>query len=113
MGEGAARQGGDFAANLSRLGEKTNYAYVVSWIRDPRARAKTVMPNLRLTVEEARDIATYLVGQKRAGAVYEGAAYMDDARLAGEGRKVAARLGCANCHEIQIGRASCSVRVCI
>src|ERR1035438_5836685 len=57
MGEGAARQGGDFAANLSRLGEKANYAYVVSWIRDPRARAKTVMPNLRLTVDEAGDIA--------------------------------------------------------
>jgi mono/diheme cytochrome c family protein len=101
IGEGAQRQGGSFAASLSRLGEKTNYAYVVSWIRNPRARARTVMPNLRLSVEDARDIGAYLIASKREGAVYPGdVAFMDDPRAAAEGRKLAIRYGCSNCHEI-------------
>ena len=95
--------GGDFAANLSRVGEKDNYDYLVRWILNPRTRTRpyspfehkdlgpedyakhnlpfvfdldhsrspndghemivqqmTVMPSLRLTVEDARDIASYL-----------------------------------------------------
>lgn len=102
IGEGFSRQGGDFAANLSRLGEKTNYAYLVSWIRNPRARARTVMPNLRLTLEDARDIATYLMASKHEDATYPtDVAFMDDPRLAAEGRTLAGRYGCANCHEIR------------
>jgi mono/diheme cytochrome c family protein len=102
IGEGARRQGGDFAANLSRLGEKTNYAYVVSWIRNPRARARTVMPSLRLSAEDARDIAACLMASKRDGVVYPSdVAFMDDPRIAAEGRKLAIRYGCSNCHEIR------------
>src|SRR5579871_5722824 len=39
MGEGNERQGGDFAANLSRVGEKDNYDYLVRWIHNPRDRS--------------------------------------------------------------------------
>jgi mono/diheme cytochrome c family protein len=102
IGEGAARQGGSFAANLSRLSEKTNYAYVVSWIRNPRARARTVMPNLRLSVEDARDIAAWLMTSRRDGAIYpDDTGFMDDRRIAAQGRKLAIRYGCSNCHEIR------------
>ena len=38
MGEGNQKQGGTFAANLSREGEKANYDYLVRWIHNPRER---------------------------------------------------------------------------
>ena len=39
MGEGAGKQGGTFAANLSREGEKANYDYLVRWVHNPRQRS--------------------------------------------------------------------------
>src|SRR5271169_1258547 len=36
IGEGANMIGGTFAANLSRVGEKDNYDYLVRWILNPR-----------------------------------------------------------------------------
>ena len=93
--------GGNFSANLSRVGEKDNYDYLVRWIHNPRQRTRpyspfekrdlgpedyakhnlpfvfdldhsrspddghelvvqqpTVMPNLRLSIQDARDVAT-------------------------------------------------------
>src|SRR5262249_62355754 len=134
IGEGASRTGGDFAANLSRLGEKASYDYIVRWVSDPRHRTRpycpregrdlgpedytkhglpyvydldhstcpndgselqvqnmTVMPNFRLTSEEARDIATYLTGLKHANVSYPDASFMDDAALAQRGRQLATR----------------------
>ncbi len=38
MGEGGEKQGGTFAANLSRVGEKDNYDYLVRWVHNPRQR---------------------------------------------------------------------------
>ena len=38
VGEGSNPVGGTFAANLSRVGEKDNYDYLVRWIHNP-ARA--------------------------------------------------------------------------
>jgi cytochrome c551/c552 len=38
MGEGGQKQGGTFAANLSREGEKANYDYIVRWVHNPRQR---------------------------------------------------------------------------
>ena len=107
MGEGDQLQGGTFAANLTRDGEKANYEYLVRWIHNARERTRpycpyekkdigpedyakkglpyqfdlqhsqcpndghelqvqnmTVMPSLPLP-EDAADIATYLMGQKK------------------------------------------------
>ena len=36
--------GGDFAANLSRVGEKDNYDYLVRWILNPRTRTRPYCP---------------------------------------------------------------------
>jgi cytochrome c551/c552 len=44
MGEGASMVGGDFAANLSRVGEKDNYDYLVRWILNPRTRTRPYSP---------------------------------------------------------------------
>jgi cytochrome c551/c552 len=44
IGEGASRMGGDFAANLSRVGEKDKYDYLVRWIHNPRVRTAPYCP---------------------------------------------------------------------
>jgi cytochrome c551/c552 len=44
MGEGSERIGGDFAANLTRVGEKVNYDYLVRWIKNPRTRTRPYCP---------------------------------------------------------------------
>ena len=44
MGEGSDKQGGTFAANLSRVGEKDNYDYLVRWIHNPRERTLPYCP---------------------------------------------------------------------
>ena len=142
IGEGDEEVGGTFAANLSRVGDKVNFDYLVRWIRNPRKRTlpycptlkrdltpedyaaagkpflfdlqnnecpvcggtlqvqnPTVMPNLRLTVQESRDIATYLKSQA-PGAEYAAAAWLEDSELAPKGRAMVRHFGCAGCHEI-------------
>jgi cytochrome c2 len=44
IGEGPDLAGGDFAANLSRIGEKDNYDYLVRWILNPRVRTRPYSP---------------------------------------------------------------------
>lgn len=114
MGEGQSLTGSGFAANLSRLGEKANYDYIAGWIHNPRERLRAVcfkdncaddgtpaMPNLRLTIEESHDVATYLVSLRKTSTAYPSAvAYMDDPGLAATGRDLAVHYGCGNCHQI-------------
>jgi cytochrome c551/c552 len=144
IGEGDQLEGGTFAANLSRVGEKANYDYLVRWVHNARERTRpycpyekkdigpedyakkglpyqfdlehsqcpndghelqvqnmTVMPSLRLTPEDAEDIATYLMTQKKKEpSDYADAAFMDDPALKQEGAKWIRHYGCAGCHEI-------------
>ena len=144
IGEGDSKVGGTFAANLAKIGEKSNYDYIVRWIYNPRERwapycpkekrdltpddyAKhgkpflfdtelhstcpndgaelqvqnmTVMPNLRLSETDARDIATYLFSlssPQSAGDV----SFMDDPQLLERGKAQIKQYGCAGCHEIK------------
>lgn len=144
LGEGSEAVGGTFAANLTRIGEKANYDYLVRWVHNPRERTRpycplekrdlgredyaqhglpfvfdlehstcpndgaelqvqqmTVMPSLRLTYEEAQDIASYLMTlKKREPSDYPPADYLDDPALRQEGLALTRLYGCAGCHEI-------------
>jgi cytochrome c2 len=143
VGEGANMVGGDFSANLSRVGEKDNYEYLVRWVHNPRERTRpycpfekkdigpedykkhglqpifdldhsrcpndghqlevqqpTVMPSLRLSEADARDVASYLITLKHSDATYPAANYMDDPKLAASGKALVQHYGCAGCHEI-------------
>ncbi len=144
VGEGANRVGGWFAANLTRVGEKDNYDYLVRWIHNPRERTEpycpyekrdltaedykkhglpfvfdhehskcpndghelqveqmTVMPNLRLSIQEARDIASYLETLKEKDpSSYPAAPYLNDPKLKEKGEMIVRSYGCAGCHEI-------------
>jgi cbb3-type cytochrome oxidase cytochrome c subunit len=144
IGEGAQTQGGTFAANLSRVGEKDNFDYLVRWVHNARERTRpycmyekkdigpgdyakkglpyvfdlehsrcpndghelqvqnmTVMPSLRLSPQDAEDVASYLVTLKtKEPSSYPDASYMDDSKLREEGKKWIRHFGCAGCHEI-------------
>jgi cbb3-type cytochrome oxidase cytochrome c subunit len=144
VGQGPQAQGGWFAANLTRVGEKDNYPYLVRWIHNPRERTRpycpyekrelteadykkhnvafvfdlehskcpndgheliteqmTVMPNLRLSWAEARDIASYLMTLKQKDPrSYAPAPFLNDPKLKAEGRDKVRFYGCAGCHEI-------------
>ena len=101
VGEGDAAQGSSFAANLSRVGEKVHYDYLVPWIHDPQERQPlSVMPSLRLSLQETRDIASYLITLKQADASYPEADYLEDPALKSEGFMWVKHFGCAGCHEI-------------
>jgi cytochrome c551/c552 len=136
--------GGDFAANLSRVGEKANYDYIVRWVHNPRQRLApysptlkrdlipadykkknlpfvfdddhskspvdgrelliqnmTVMPDFRLSDQDTRDVATFLMSLKRPGVDYQNASFLDDLSLKADGEKLVRRYGCAGCHEIK------------
>ena len=44
IGEGDQMQGGTFAANLTRVGEKDNYDYFVRWVHNARERTRPYCP---------------------------------------------------------------------
>ena len=144
MGEGSNAVGGWFAANLSRVGEKDNYDYLVRWVHNPRERTSpycpyekrdlteedykkhglpfvfdpehskcpndghellveqmTPMPNLRLSWDEARNIASYLMTLKEKDpSSYAPAPYLNDPKMKAKGEEIVRRYGCAGCHEI-------------
>jgi mono/diheme cytochrome c family protein len=53
-----------FGPNLAGIGSKASRDWLYHWIRDPKAWSpETKMPNLRLTHEDALDIAQYLAAQ--------------------------------------------------
>ncbi len=144
IGEGDEMQGAHFAANLTRVGEKANYDYLVRWVHNARERTRpycpyekkdigpehyakkglpfvfdrghsrcpndghelqvqnmTVMPGLRLSPQDAEDVATYLVTLKKMErSAYPDASFIDDPSLKEEGKKWIRHFGCAGCHEI-------------
>jgi cytochrome c2 len=144
IGEGDSKMGGTFAANLTKVGEKANYDYIVRWIYNPRERwapycpkekrdltpedyknhglpfvfdtelhskcpndgaelqvqNMTVMPNLRLSEQDARDVATYLFSLSSAPAATD-VSFMDDPKLIEDGKAEIKQYGCAGCHEIK------------
>ena len=144
IGEGSQMQGGTFAANLTRVGEKDNYDYLVRWVHNARERTRpycmyekkdigpedyakkglpyvfdlqhtrcpndghelqvqnmTVMPSLRLSPQDAEDVASYLITLKtKEPSSYPDAPFMDDSSLKDEGKRWIRHFGCVGCHEI-------------
>lgn len=117
---------------LTGLGSKTSQKWIYNWVKDPnRYHPETKMPNLRLSDQEASDVAVYLSGnqndhfdQKNVPAVNEQIvsniafdfmkkiespsvskqkiAVMDlDQKLQYSGEKLIGRYGCYACHNIK------------
>ncbi len=60
----------------------------------------TVMPNFRLSENDARDIATFLFSLS-APPQYDAASFMDNPELRDKGQALIKQYGCAGCHEIK------------
>jgi cytochrome c2 len=96
----------DFAPNLSNIGYKTNERWLYAWVKNPTAMwAGTRMPNLRLSDQEAADIAAFLMTRKNGSAPTTKLAFnvgtVEFDRAAQEGSKLITKYGCPGCHEIR------------
>lgn len=65
VGDGDNKVGGDFAANLQRVGEKANFDYIVRWIYNPRDRVAPYCP------EEKRDLTPEDYAKKNLPYVFD------------------------------------------
>ena len=65
-GESGSEVGGDFAANLQRVGEKANFDYIVRWIYNPRERWAPYCP------KEKRDLTRKDYEDKGLPFVFDG-----------------------------------------
>jgi mono/diheme cytochrome c family protein len=120
-----------FGQPLKNIGNKTTYAWLFNWVRDPKHyNAATYMPNLRLTDAQVADVATFLTTLKGPAGTPAKAAptpqqadevlldYLRnvmpqaeaDARIAKMdanakqlelGQRVIGRYGCYSCHDIK------------
>jgi mono/diheme cytochrome c family protein/peptidoglycan hydrolase CwlO-like protein len=134
VGEGTREAAGPrrtFGQPLENIGNKTTYEWVFNWVRDPKHyNPATYMPNLRLTDQQAADIATYLMTLKQPGGDAAKATFTDNqvsdvlldyykasmpfeqakaqvAKLEPQnkqialGQRVISRYGCFSCHDIK------------
>lgn len=91
-----------FGPNLTRIGQKVNPDWLVSWIKNPdEYNSNSIMPNLRLTLEQASDIAAYLLqfDQKRPQEGVE--EQLNNPELIKLGETLVRRRGCFACHDIK------------
>lgn len=96
-------RGSSYASNLSRIGSKTKYDYMVNWLIDPKIlQPKTRMPSLNLTRDEGAHIATYLLTLKgtETETPAELTKELNNSQKAQKGKKLIEMYGCFGCHHI-------------
>jgi mono/diheme cytochrome c family protein len=91
-----------FGPDLTSIGQKVNPDWLVSWIRNPdEYNPHSIMPNLRLTLEQASNIAAYLLQfdqQRPQEGVEE---QLNNPELVKLGETLVRRRGCFACHDIK------------
>ena len=90
--------------NLSRIGDKSNYEYLVSWLLAPKAhQPKTKMPDMKLDEEDAKYVASFLMSLKSEEEGYEdltGSEWLNNKETARKGEELVGQYGCFGCHKI-------------
>jgi len=98
----AALKERNFGPDLSKVGDKVYGQWIKAWVKDPKSLdAKTTMPSLRLSDEQAEAIAAYLQ-QKGDGTVakLDIAPEPDNAELVEKGKERIEWYNCSGCHPI-------------
>ena len=91
-----------FGPNLTRIGQKVNPDWLVSWIKNPdEFNPKSIMPNLRLSLEQASDIAAYLLQFDKMRPQDGVEEQLNDPELVKLGETLVRRRGCFACHDIK------------
>ncbi|MEE2986868.1 MAG: c-type cytochrome [Nitrospinota bacterium] len=91
-----------FGPDLSRIAEKVNADWLVTWLSNPESyNDHSIMPNLRLQKSEASDITAYLMqfGEKQVNPQIEELIRKPD--MAAYGEKLIRGRGCFACHDIK------------
>jgi cytochrome c2 len=92
----------DFAPDLGRIGSKVNAAWLYQWLKDPaRISPKTLMPNLRLSDEDARHVTAYLMSLGRKTEAGPPAAELAKPDRIAQGERLIRKRGCFGCHDIK------------
>jgi mono/diheme cytochrome c family protein len=85
------------APDLRRIASKANPAWLVDWIKEPKAYwPYTKMPNFRLAREEAEAAAAYLLASSQPYSGPQDPGNGDPAA----GQKLVEEIGCLGCHRI-------------
>ncbi|MCH8931727.1 MAG: c-type cytochrome [Nitrospinae bacterium] len=91
-----------FGPNLTRIGNKVNPDWLVSWIKNPEEyNSNSIMPNLRLTLEQASDISAYLLQFDRKRPQTGVEEKLNDPELIKLGKTLVRGRGCFSCHDIK------------
>ncbi len=91
-----------FGPDLTRIGQKVNPDWLVSWINDPdEYNHNSTMPNLRLTLEQASDITAYLLQFDKMRPQEGVEERLNNPELAKLGEILVRRRGCFACHDIK------------
>ena len=94
-------QGEVFGPDLSRIASKVNADWVTSWLSNPKTyNHKSLMPNLRLSKDQANDIASYLMMHGEANTIPGIEKAIANQALIDHGEKVVRTRGCFACHDI-------------
>jgi mono/diheme cytochrome c family protein len=104
----------DIAPELTRVGSKVPLDWIYDWIRNPRHYNPTTrMPSLRLSDQEAKDIAAYLSLQKDDREAGSRPLDLTSPATIKKGEGLIREYGCAGCHLIpgmeKEGRVSVSL----
>ena len=96
----------DIGPDLSTVGLKVSEEWIYDWVKNPKHFApETQMPNLRLSDQEAADIAAYLKELSRDKSLPEdfttSLTDLSDPQLITEGRALIRNFGCHGCHLIK------------
>jgi cytochrome c2 len=94
----------DHAPNLSNIGDKVNAGWAYTWVKNPKSYwPETRMPMLRLSDEEAWNVAAFLTSEKSGRAPKMSAKaekYLAEEGAAKKGERLITYYGCFGCHEI-------------
>ncbi len=93
----------DWGPNLGRVAEKESARFIYWWVKNPHDYSpSTFMPNLRLSDDEARSVAAYLMSlaPTRGDAPKVTAATLENPEMVEQGKALVRKYGCYGCHEI-------------
>jgi cytochrome c1 len=100
--DGTTMKADDDPPSLSHIGDKTSREWIFAWLKDPQAYSVTAtMPNFKLTDDDARDMAAFLIANSTAVA---GDAQAGSTKAASDPSAGASLYGesfCASCHAVQ------------
>ncbi|MFQ5482290.1 MAG: c-type cytochrome [Nitrospinaceae bacterium] len=95
-------KGEEFGPDLTRIGEKVSPDWLVSWISNPDLfNEESKMPDLNLNVNEAGDIAAYLLQFAEHKRIPGIESKMRDPKAIQLGETLVRRRGCFACHDIR------------